>query len=258
LTKFIKPLIPAVVRERLRKGWFATKDGYYRSLARRLSAHPSDDFTGLTYLFEIQPYSIELVLQGYLMGLFPTTFYDRGYVRWHDPIERGVLPIQDFHIPSNLKRLLRKETFEYRVDSDFRQVMEKCAEGRGVTHITPEYMDVYMQFHEMGLAHSVSVWKDGEMVGGRFGVTIGAYFSGESSFQRIPNAGKASLIRMAEILAAGGFLLRDEGWPSTFMEQFGERPMPREEFHRLHKRAVITPARFDPNAPLIFLPQNNP
>lgn len=248
--------MPATVWERLRSGRNSIVDGYYRSLARRLSSHPDDDSTGLTCLFEVEPYSLELVLQGYLAGLFPTIFYERGHVRWHDPKERGILPIQDFHVPSNLRRLLRKETFEYRVDSDFRQVMEKCAEGRGVTHITPEYMDVYMQLHEMGLAHSVSVWKGGEMIGGRFGVTIGAYFSGESSFQRAPNAGKASLIRVAEILAAGGFLLHDEGWPSTFMEQFGERPMPRDEFHRLHRRAVITPARFDPNAPSIFLPND--
>lgn len=203
-------------------------------------------------MLEVKHYSIDLVLQGYLMGIFPTTFYNTGYVRWHDPAERGVSPIKEFHVPSNLKRLLRKETFEYRVDCDFQLVMENCVGGRGVTHITPEYMNVYSQLFEMGLAHSVSVWKDGAMVGGRFGVTIGGYFSGESSFQRVPNAGKASLIRLAEILAAGGFLLRDEGWPTEFMEQFGERAVARDEFHRLHKVAITTPARFDANAPAIF------
>lgn len=255
MAKFIRRLVPSPVRKHLREGLQSIIDNYYRSLARRLSSHASNEFTGLSYFFEAQPYSFELILQGYLTGLFPTTSYDTGYVRWHDPVERGVSPIQDFHVPANLRRLLRKETFEYRVDVDFPQVMEKCAEGHSITHVTPEAMNAYMQLHEMGLAHSVSVWKDGEMVGGRFGITIGGYFSGESSFQRAPNAGKASLVRMAEILAAGGFLVRDEGWPTDFMEQFGERPIPRNEFHQLHRRAIITPARFDPNAPSIFLPK---
>ncbi len=255
MVRLIKRLIPSAIRRYLRQGLQSAVDGYYRSIARRLSSHASEDFTGASYFFEIQSYSVELVLRGYLMGFFQTTSYATGYVRWHDPAERGISPIQDFHVPANLRRVLRKEAFEYRVDVDFRQVMEKCAEGRDITHVTPEAMNVYMQLYEMGLAHSVSVWKDGEMVGGRFGITIGGYFSGESSFQRVPNAGKASLIRLAEILAAGGFLMRDEGWPTVFMEQFGERPIPREEFHRLHTRAIITPARFDPNAPSMFMPK---
>lgn len=252
MTQFIKRLLPPRIRKFLRQGQRTTVDGYNRFLARRLSSHTGEDSTGLAFMLEVQPYSIELVLQGYLMGLFPTTFYKTGYVRWHDPAERSVLPIQEFHVPTNLKRFLRKEPFEYRIDTDFRLVMAKCAEGRGITHITSEYMDVYFQLYEMGLAHSISVWKDGEMIGGRFGVSIGGYFSGESSFQLVPNAGKASLVRLAEIFAAGGFLLRDEGWPSEFMEQFGERAVPRVEFHRLHSIAIATPARFDANAPAIF------
>jgi leucyl/phenylalanyl-tRNA--protein transferase len=252
LTYFIKRLIPPGIRKRLRQGQRAAVDGFNRFLARSLSFQPGEDSTGLSYMFEVQPYSLELVLQGYLSGLFSTTFYKTGFARWHDPEERGVLPIQEFHVPSNLRKILRKETFEYRVDTDFRLVMENCAEGRGITHITSEYMDVYFRLYEMGFAHSVSVWKDGEMVAGRFGIAIGAYFSGESRFQRIPNAGKAVLVRFAEILAAGGFLLHDTGWRSEFMEQFGGRAVPRDEFHRLHSIAIATPTRFDANAPAVF------
>lgn len=252
LTLFIKRLIPPRIRKSLRQGQRAILDGYNRFLARRLSSYTGEDSTGLAYMLEVQPYSIEMVLQGYLMGLFSTTFYKTEYVRWHDPAERGLLPIQEFHVPKNLKKFLWKEPFEYRVDTDFRIVMEKCAEGRGLTHITSEYMNVYFQLYEMGLAHAISVWKDGEMVGGRFGVAIGGYFSGESSFQRVPNAGKASLVRFSEILTAGGFLIHDAGWTSEFMEQFGQHAVPRDEFHRLHSIAIATPARFDANAPAIF------
>lgn len=253
----IKRLIPSSIRKAVRDGQHSIIGSQNRSLARRLSSRIDDDTTGLSYMFEVQPYSFELVLQGYMLGIFCGVFYKPGYAHWYDPSERSVLPIHEFHVPANLRRALRKENFEYRINSDFQQVMERCSQGRTLTHMTDEYKSVYMQFHEMGLAHSVSVWKDGEMVGGRFGVAIGGYFCGESSFQTIPNAGKASLIRTAEILAHGGFVLRDEGWPTEFMRQFGERAVSRNEFHKLHSLAITVSTRFDPDAPAIFSPTDN-
>jgi len=252
LTKFIKRVIPGNIWKQLRHSRLSAVDNYHRSFAQRLASVSSEDFTGLTYLMEVQPYDIEVVLQGYMMGIFPTTFYREGYVRWHDPDPRAVLPVQDFHVPKNMKALIRKGTYEVRVDQDFRQIMEKCAEGRGITHITPAYMEVYEQLHQMGYAHSIGAWENGELVGGRFGIALGGFFTGESSFQRARDAGKVVLIRSAEILAAGGFVLHDTGWPTSHMEQFGGKGISRDEFHKLHNKALITPARFDPNAPAIF------
>jgi leucyl/phenylalanyl-tRNA---protein transferase len=256
LTKFIKRFIPNKLWKQLRRTKEASTGAYYRSLASHLMSHAGDDTTGLTYFFETQPYSVEQVIRGHLMGIFASTSFQDGYVRWNDPQIRGILPIQDFHVPRKLRKLLRHEQFDVRVDTDFRCVMEKCSEQRegNVTHITPQFMDIHMQLFEMGLAHCVSVWQDGTIVGGRFGIAIGAYFSGESSFHRLPEVGKVSLIRLAEILVAGGFLLRDTRWPTSHMAQFGGHGISRAEFHQRHIKAITTPAHFDPTAPAVFTP----
>jgi leucyl/phenylalanyl-tRNA---protein transferase len=252
VTHIIKQFIPSTIWKRMRHAKQSSVDVSHHWLAQRLLTVPKSDLTGLTYLFEVQPYSLELVLQGHLLGIFATTIYREGYTHWYDPDPRGILPIHDFHVPRSMRKILHKEQFDVRVDSDFRQVVEECAKGRSETHITPQHIAVYMQLFEMGLAHSVSVWQDGAMVAGRYGVAIGSYFSGESMFHRVPNAAKVSLIRLAEILAAGGFMLRDTRWPTEHMQQFGGTSISRDEFHKIHSKAVVTPARFDPDAPPIF------
>jgi leucyl/phenylalanyl-tRNA--protein transferase len=255
LTKIIKRFIPQTIWKRLRRGRRASVEAYYRLIANQLISHASRECTWLSYLFEVQPFNSELVIKGISMGICPMTPYREGYVRWNDPDPRAVLPIKDFHVPKNMKILMRKGHYEVRVDEAFRQIVEKCAEGRDETHITPQYVGMYTQLHQMGYAHSIGVWKNGELVGGRFGVALGGYFIVESSFYRARDAGKIALIRSAEILAAGGFVLHDVGFPDyvlKHMAQFGGYSLSREEFHKLHAKAIITPAHFDPNAPPIF------
>jgi leucyl/phenylalanyl-tRNA---protein transferase len=250
--QIIKRLIPKSIWNQIRRVKHASGHQSYRWLAGQLATIEDSDLTAITYLFEAQPYSSEQVLQGHSLGIFATTTYREGYTLWFDPDPRGILPIQDFHVPRSVRKMLRKEKFDVRVDADFRQVVEKCAENRTETHITPQHIAVYTQLFEMGLAHSVSVWQEGEMVAGRYGVAIGGYFTGESMFHRVPNAAKITLIRLAEILAAGGFLLRDTRWPTEHMEQFGGTSISRDEFHKLHLQAIVTPACFDPHAPPMF------
>jgi leucyl/phenylalanyl-tRNA---protein transferase len=222
---------------------------FHRFAARRLLPMSTLESSALTCYFEQQPHSAELVVRGYSQGIFPSSFEGDGRITWHDPSIRGYLPIHDFHAPNNIRKLLRQEKFELRVDDDISAVIEGCSEGRSKTHINSKYIDVYLQLHEMGVVHAVSAWQNGKLVGGTYGVALGAYFVSESAFHRVRDASKVATVCLTEILVAGGYVLHDTWWFSKDIEQFGGSNMPRAEFHQKHLQAIMKPARFDPNTP---------
>lgn len=249
MKQLIKRVIPRSALSQLRKRRATSTKAFYRFLARQLISSSSDEYSALTYLFEEQEFTPENVIRGYLLGIFPSSYYGDDRTTWHDPNPRGFLPIADFHTPRNLRRVLRQQRFETRVDHDFVAVMEGCAENREKTHITPRYINVYRQLHEMGVAHSVSAWLDGALVGGVYGIAIGGYFASESAFHRVRDASKAATARLTEILKAGGFIHHDTWWFDPDIVQFGGGQISRADFHQKHLRAILTPAQFDPATP---------
>lgn len=179
----------------------------------------------------------EMLLDAYANGLFPMA-EDRSDPRlyWVDPDMRGVIPIDDFHIPRRLRRTVRQDPFAITVDRDFRAVIEACAEagpGRRSTWINEEIVHVYTELHRMGSAHSVECRRDGQLVGGLYGVSLKGAFFGESMFSRATDASKVALVHLVARLKAGGYRLLDAQFVTDHLMQFGIREIPRTAYHRL-------------------------
>ncbi len=161
--------------------------------------------------------------------------HPEGGVGWYSPDPRGVLPLEEFHVPHGLKRALRKSPFEVRVNTAFPAVLEGCADRRE-TWINDSIKNSYRFLHLMGFAHSVEAWKDGELCGGLYGVSVGGAFFGESMFHRRTDASKVALHWLVEHLRARGFGLLDLQWVTDHLRKFGAREIPREEYlERLQK-----------------------
>ncbi|MGH8046647.1 MAG: leucyl/phenylalanyl-tRNA--protein transferase [Chthoniobacterales bacterium] len=188
------------------------------------------------------PIPPELLLSAYRRGAFPMAV-SPGEIRWFSPQMRGVLPLDDFHVPHGTRKALKDAAWEIRVDTAFAEVMRACA-NREETWIDEVILESYTQLHEMGHAHSVEVWREGKLAGGLYGVAVGAAFFGESMFSRATNASKVALVRLVEILRAGGFRLLDTQWATPHLAQFGVVEVPRDRYLRLLARAAEAQAVF--------------
>ncbi len=188
----------------------------------------------------------QLLLTAYAQGIFPMAHDDEIY--WYAPDPRGIIPLDArFNEPKSLRRALRKVNFTIRVDTAFRQTMEACAApapGRESTWISPEFVDVYYQLYQLGFAHSVETWLDGQMVGGLYGVAFRGLFAGESMWSSAPNASKAALVALVQRLRAGGFVLLDTQWTTPHLRQFGAYDVDRAEYQQLLKAALHIDAVF--------------
>lgn len=143
-----------------------------------------------------------------------------GAIGWYAPDPRGILPLDDFHVPGNLAKLVRRDPFEVVSDRDFSATIRACAD-RERTWITPPVIEAYTELHRMGYAHSVECWQEGELVGGLYGVAIRGAFFGESMFFRVSNASKVALVHLVRQLGAGGYALLDVQYSNPHLEQFG-------------------------------------
>lgn len=182
----------------------------------------------------------DILLRAYAFGVFPmgeSAGSDKLY--WVDPEERGILPLDNFHIPKRLQRTVRRDPFIVTVDTCFRRVMEACAmetDERKGTWINEAILDAYTILHERGQAHSVECWLEGELVGGLYGVSLGRAFFGESMFSRARDASKVALVHLVARLVAGGFTLLDTQFVTNHLAQFGAIEIPRDSYKaRLHK-----------------------
>lgn len=188
----------------------------------------------------------ELLLYGYAQGVFPMD--DHGTIYWYDPDPRAVIPLDAaFHVPHSLARTIRQNKFEIRVDTAFRETIRACAvarPGRTETWISAEIIEVYGQLHERGIAHSVETWRDGEMVGGLYGVALGGLFAGESMWSRERDASKVALVALVERLRAGGFVLLDTQFITPHLARFGAHEIPRAAYRRRLAAALKIPAVF--------------
>lgn len=195
--------------------------------------------------FEVTP---PILLKAYACGIFPMaeSAEDRS-VFWVDPEERGILPLDGFHVPRSLRKTIRKGHFEMRVDTAFPAVVDACAEptpDRPQTWINAEIRSLYLALFHEGHAHSVETWRDGQLVGGLYGVSLGAAFFGESMFSRETDASKAALVHLHERLVTGGFRLLDTQFLTTHLSRFGAVEIPRAEYQHLLEDAVSRSADF--------------
>ena len=193
----------------------------------------------------------DILVRAYTMGLFPMA-RTRGDSKlyWIDPEERGILPLQDFHVPRSLKKTLRQGRYRMSVDTAFRAVMEGCAEaktGREDTWINGQIVDLFCQLHAMGLAHSVESWDGDRLVGGLYGLALGGAFFGESMFSRATDASKVALVDLVARLKLGGFLLLDTQFITEHLSRFGATEIPRHHYKLLLAAALNQPAFFLPN-----------
>ena len=176
----------------------------------------------------------DLLLRAYALGVFPMAENAAADdVFWVEPKQRGVLPLGAFHLPRSLARVLKAERFEITADRAFADVMRGCAaavEGRPDSWINPAILDGYTALHAQGNAHSVECWIDGALVGGLYGVKLGAAFFGESMFTRVRDASKVALAALVVRLRIGGFTLLDTQFLTEHLARFGAVEVPRRTY----------------------------
>lgn len=182
---------------------------------------------GESRMSEINP---DFLLQAYQMGIFPMAM-EGGEIGWFSPDPRGVIPLDTFHVSKSLRRVVRSGRFELRLNSAFAEVLDGCAD-REETWIDETVRSSYLTLHGNGDAHSVECWREGELVGGLYGVSAGGAFFGESMFSRERDASKVALVHLVERLGARGFALLDTQWTTPHLRTFGAVDIPKPEYMR--------------------------
>lgn len=187
----------------------------------------------------------ELLLRAYSIGLFPMAdSADDPELFWVEPDIRGVIPLDGFHVSRSLAKKIRKAPYEIRVDTAFEAVMAGCAEAaadRPSTWINSKIRSLYATLHRMGHAHSVEAWEDGQLVGGLYGVSLGAAFFGESMFSRRNDASKICLVYLVDRLKQGGFRLLDTQFTTEHLKTFGAIDVPKADYESMLSKALASP-----------------
>lgn len=186
------------------------------------------------------------LLLAYAQGIFPW-YSEEQPILWHSPDPRFVLMLDEFELSRSLRRVVRKQPFEIRADTAFEDVIDACAavarpEQDG-TWITSEMRSAYVALHELGFAHSVESWLDGELQGGLYGVSLGGVFFGESMFARASDASKVALVHLVMQLRAWGFDLLDSQVHTEHLARFGGREIPRHHYLDLLHERMQVPSR---------------
>ncbi len=195
----------------------------------------------------------ELVLKAYTYGVFPMA-KSRGDtdVFWVQPKLRGVIPLDEFHASHSLRKRMRRGGYTVTVDTAFREVMQGCAESttvRADTWINNRILGLFTELHDAGLAHSVETWEGGRLVGGLYGLAMGAAFFGESMFSRATDASKVALCHLAGILRAGQFVLLDTQFITDHLKQFGAVEISQKDYLAQLSAALARQGAFGPPLP---------
>lgn len=187
----------------------------------------------------------QILLKAYSCGLFPMAeSASDPNLFWVEPEIRGIIPLDGFHIPRSLAKTLRRSPFDIRFNTAFPAVIDGCAEpapGRKSTWINGTIRRLYCDLHRLGHAHSVEAWRDGQLVGGLYGVSLGAAFFGESMFSRQTDASKVCLARLVERLQRRGFILLDTQFTTDHLKRFGAVDVPRADYEELLAEAIQYP-----------------
>jgi len=186
--------------------------------------------------------SADLIVRAYRAGIFPMAeSEDDEDLFWVCPERRGILPLDEFKISRSLRKALKKRNYTIKIDHDFPAIIEGCAHagaGRESTWINPAIRQLYGELFEQKICHTVEVWDDGELIGGLYGLSIGAAFFGESMFQRRTNASKIALAHLVWRLRAGGYRLLDTQFISSHLRTLGAREIPRAAYEHLLNDAL--------------------
>jgi leucyl/phenylalanyl-tRNA--protein transferase len=209
-------------------------------------AHLADDSGLLAIGGDLRP---ERLLLAYSHGIFP--WYERGQpILWHSPDPRMVLLADRLRVPRSLAKAVRKAPFRLTLDTAFADVIEGCAStkrpGQRGTWITPAMRKAYTDLHRRGVAHSVEAWRGDTLVGGVYGVCLGAVFFGESMFTRVPDASKLAFVALVRQLVRWGITLVDCQVHTEHLSRFGAEEWPRREFLAALEQALARPTRPGP------------
>ena len=195
----------------------------------------------------------DILLEAYAAGIFPMAeSADDPELFWVDPTRRGIIPLDAFHVPRRLGRVLRRGGFRVRCDTQFEAVIRACAEAsdtRPTTWINDEILRLYSALFTRGAAHSVECWHDGALVGGLYGISLGAAFFGESMFSRVSDASKVALVDLVARLCHGGYRLLDTQFLTPHLARFGAIEVSRARYHRLLAEALRYRAVFPRELP---------
>jgi leucyl/phenylalanyl-tRNA---protein transferase len=196
-------------------------------------------------VIEITP---QVLLKAYACGIFPMAeSADDPALYWIEPQQRGVLPLEQVHVPRRLARTLRQGVYDVRVDTDFDGVISGCATsrpGRRTTWINPRIRSLYRDLFRSGHCHTVEAWTCGRLAGGLYGVALNGVFFGESMFSTERDASKVALVYLCARLIRGGFSLLDTQFVTEHLRQFGTVEIERTEFHKLLEKALAHEADF--------------
>ena len=178
-------------------------------------------------------FNADLLIRAYAQGVFPMAEPGTGEIYWYHPDPRAILPLDTFHISKTLRKRVRSNIYEIRIDTVFSKVMQECAKPRSDesdSWIDQRIIDAYSELHDMGLAHSVEAWQNDELVGGLYGVSINGLFAGESMFGRQTDASKVCLVHLVEHLKQRGYSLLDVQFQNNHIAQFGVIEIPRAQY----------------------------
>ena len=196
-------------------------------------------------IMEITP---QVLLKAYACGIFPMAeSADDPGLFWVEPESRGIIPLEEFHIPKRLARTVRQNQFDIRFDTAFDAVINACSEvapARNTTWINARIKKLYGELFEMGHCHSIEAWQGDELVGGLYGVKLGAAFFGESMFSRVTDASKVALVHLVEHLRQQKFALLDTQFTTDHLKKFGAIDVPRAEYELLLNDALLQEAVF--------------
>ncbi len=169
---------------------------------------------------------------------------EAGRIHWLAPDPRAIIELNAFKVSRSLRAVRRRRVFRVTINSAFEEMTEACAERPEGTWISKEIKAAYTLLHRLGHAHSVEAWKEDELVGGLYGVTIGGAFFGESMFHRVTDASKVALTVLVERMRDRGYSLLDIQFMTEHLRQFGAREIPRREYERRLGAAVRQPCSF--------------
>lgn len=190
----------------------------------------------------------DILLKAYAVGMFPMAeSADDPNLFWIEPEWRGIIPLDCFHIPRRLARTVRKDGFDVRIDSDFHGVVDGCAApapGREKTWINATIRKLYGELFLRGHCHTVESWKDGQLVGGLYGVSVGGAFFGESMFSTVTDASKVALVHLVARLRAGGYKLLDTQFVTDHLAHFGTIEIPKRIYGQRLAAALAVQADF--------------
>jgi leucyl/phenylalanyl-tRNA--protein transferase len=194
----------------------------------------------------------EFLIAAYRAGWFPMADSESGTLEWFSPDPRGILPLNQFRVPASLARVVRSGRLQIRGDTAFDQVVRACAAPRADAHsgwIDQRLLELYLQLHRLGYAHSIEAWRDGQLVGGLYGIHIGGAFFGESMFCRPDQGGtdasKVCLVHLVDHMRAAGLSLLDTQFWTEHLAQFGCIQIERAQYLALLAEVVDRPLMWD-------------